>query len=189
MPLSASQNRQDACERLGIDPNRLTKAELDSRLNEDKKFLLNQALGGMSLLFTEFVGFILYHAFREHIHRSGDKIIVNGSYALLAKEFALDMVKERINNEKFDQCDVLAVLWFVFIETIEDMLYGEWGQSYRTAPIKVRFIFSRVTRDRLCREIQSTNEFMKKRSMKKPWAIGVAEGQGLFEFVKSCILE
>ena len=26
-------------------------------------------------------------------------------------------------------------------------------------------------------------------SLKKPWAIGVTEGQGLFEFVKSCILE
>jgi len=84
---------------------------------------------------------------------------------------------------------VLAVLWLVFVETIDDMLYGEWGRSYRAAPIKVRFIFSRETRDRLYREIQSADEFMKKRSMKKPWAIGVTEGQGLFDFVRSCILE
>ena len=189
MPLSATQNRQEAYERLGIDPNRLTKAELDSRLNEDNKFLLNQALGGMSLLFTEFVGFIFFRAFGENIHRYGDRIIANGSYSPLTKEYALDKVKEYISNGTFDQRDILAVLWLVFVETIDDMLYGEWGRSYRAAPIKVRFIFSRETRDRLYREIQSTNEFMKKRSMKKPWAIGVAEGQGLFDFVRSCILE
>ncbi len=189
MPLSVTQNRQDACERLGIDPNRLTKAELDSRLNEDNKFLLNQALGGMSLLFTEFVGFSFFRVFREHIHRYGHRIIANGSYASLTKEFALDAVKEHISAETFDQRDTLAILWLVFAETIDDMLYSEWGQSYRAAPIKVRFIFSRGTRERLYREIQSTNEFMKKRSMKKPWAIGVAEGQGLFDFVRSCILE
>ena len=189
MPLSATQNRQEACERLGIDPNRLTKAELDSRLNDDNTFLLNQALGGMSLLFTEFVGFIFFRAFGEHIHRYGHRIIANGSYSPLTKEFALDIVKERISSGTFDQCDILAVLWLAFVETIDDMLYGEWGRSYRAAPIKVRFIFSRETRERLYRQIQSTNEYMKKRSMKQTWAIGVAEGQGLFDFVKSCILE
>lgn len=189
MPLSATQNRQEACERLAINPNRLTKAELDSRLNDDNMFLLNQALGGMSLLFTEFVGFIFFRAFEEHIHRYGHRIIANGSYFLLRKEFALDTVKEHISTGSFDQHDILAVLWLAFVETIDDMLYGEWGRSYRTAPIKVRFIFSRETRERLYRQIQSTNEYMKKRIMKQTWAIGVAEGQGLFDFVRSCILE
>lgn len=189
MPLSATQNRQEACERLAIDPNRLTKAELDSRLNDDNTFLLNQALGGMSLLFTEFVGFIFFRAFEEHIHRYGHRIIANGSYSPLRKEFALDTVKEHISTGSFDQHDILAVLWLAFVETIDDMLYGEWGRSYRAAPIKVRFIFSRETRERLYRQIQSTNEYMKKRSMKQTWAIGVAEGQGLFDFVRSCILE
>ncbi len=143
----------------------------------------------MSLLFTEFVGFIFFRAFGEHIHRYGHRIIANGSYSPLTKEFALDIVKERISSGTFDQCDILAVLWLAFVETIDDMLYGEWGRSYRAAPIKVRFIFSRETRERLYRQIQSTNEYMKKRSMKQTWAIGVAEGQGLFDFVKSCILE
>ena len=183
------QNRQEACERLAIDPNHLSKAELDSRLNDDNTFLLNQALGGMSLLFTEFVGFIFFRAFGEHIHRYGQRIIANGGYSPLRKEFALDTVKEHISTGSFDQHDILAVLWLAFVETIDDMLYGEWGRSYRAAPIKVRFIFSRETRERLYRQIQSTNEFMKKRSMKQTWAIGVAEGQGLFDFVRSCILE
>ncbi len=189
MSLSASQNRQEACVRLGIDPSRMTKADLDSRLNQDNKFLLNQALGGMSLLFTEFVGFICYRAFGEHIHRYGRRLVANHSFDTLTKQFAIETVKERINTGTFDPHDVLAVLWLIFVETIEDLLTGGWGQSYQAAPIKVRFIFSRETRDRLYRDIQSTNEFMKKRSLKKPWAIGVAENQGLFEFVRSCVME
>jgi hypothetical protein len=36
---------------------------------------------------------------------------------------------------------------------------------------------------------QNTNDFMKKSSLKKTWAVGVAEGQGLFEFVRSCVIE
>jgi hypothetical protein len=37
-------------------------------------------------------------------------------------------------------------------------------------------------------DLVNTNEFMKKRSLKKPWAIGVSENQGLFEFIKACVL-
>jgi hypothetical protein len=188
MSLSASQNRQDACERLGIDSSSMTKAELDARLNQDNKFLLNQALSGMSLLFTEFVGFVCYRAFGKDLHHIGRKLIANHSIATLATDFATESVKENINTGTFNPCDILAVLWLVYVETVEDLLNSGWGQSYRAAPIKVRFIFSRETRERFYREIQNTNEFMKKRSLKKPWAIGVSENQGLFEFIKACVL-
>ncbi len=178
-----------SAERLGLDTNRMSKAELDARLNQDNKFLLNQALGGMSLLFTEFVGFMCYRAFGENIHRNGRKLVVNHSFAALTKQFAIETVKEQISTGTYDPHDILAVLWQVFVETVEDLLTSGWGQSYQAAPVKVRFIFSRETRDRLYREIQSTNDFMKKRSLKKTWAIGVAENQGLFEFIRSCVVE
>jgi hypothetical protein len=189
MSLSASQNRQDACERLGIESSRMARAELDALLNQDSKFMLNQVLSGMSLLFTEFIGFTCFYAFKEDLHHLGAKIAANHSFATLITEFAIDTVKDRINSGTFNPQDILVILWLAFVETIEDLLNSGWGQSYRAAPIKVRFIFSRETRDRLYREIQNTNEFMKKRSLKKPWAIGVAEHQGLFEFVRSCIVK
>lgn len=189
MPLSVPQNRQAAYERLGIDPNRMARAELDAQLSTDTKFLLNQALSGMSLLFTEFVGFICYRAFGKDLHHIGRTLVANHSFTTLTTDFAIDVVKERITSRTFDAHDILAVLWLVFVETVEDLLNGGWGQSYRAAPIKVRFIFSKETRERLCREVQQTDEFMKKRSVKKPWAIGIPEKQGLFEFVKNCALQ
>jgi hypothetical protein len=188
MAPSARQNRDEACLRLGIDTGRLSKAELDVRLSQDNRFLLNQVLGGVSLLFTEFIGFVCFRALGEQVHRFGSRILANYSFNTLAAEFDIEAVKEQINGGTFAERDLLAVLWLVFVETIEDMLTGGWGQSYRAAPVKVRFIFSRETRDRLYREIQSLDDFMKKRSVKKPWAIGVGEGQGLFDFVRSCII-
>ncbi len=191
MALSASQNRQEARERLGIDVSSMTsRAELDARLSQDTRFLLNQALGSMSLLFTEFVGFILYRSFGDHIHQYGSRILKNYSFATLATQYATDVVKEKIETGTFAERDLLVILWLAFVDTIEDMITGGWGPLYRAAAIKVRFIFNQKdTRERLYRDIQSTNDFMKKRSLKKTWAIGVAEGQGLFEFVKSCVME
>jgi hypothetical protein len=81
-------------------------------------------------------------------------------------------------------------LWLAFVDTIEDMITGGWGPLYRAAHVKVRFIFNQKdTRERLYRDIQNTNDFMKKRSLKRTWAVGVADSQGLFEFVRSCVME
>ena len=191
MALSASENRQEARERLGIEINNMTsRAELDARLSKDTKFLLNQALSGMSLLFTEFVGFILYRALGDNFQQYGPQILKNHSFAILATQYAIDEVKEKIGSGIFAERDLLVVLWLAFVDTIEDMITGGWGLLYSAAPIKVRFIFNQKdTRERLYRDIQSTNDFMKKRSLKKTWAVGVAEDQGLFEFVRSCVRE
>lgn len=185
---AAAENRQKACERLQIDP-KMTKAELDVRLNQDNSFLLNQALGSMSLLFTEFVGFILYHTFEDNWHHYGQRILANHSFASLASKYDIEDVREQIISKSFDERDILVVLWLAFVDIIEDLLVSGWGQSYRAAPVKPRFILSRETRDRLYREVQNTNEFMKKRSLKKTWATGVPEGQGLYDFVRNCLLK
>ena len=184
---SAAQNRQEASTRLQIDL-RMPKAELDVQLSQDNTFLLNQALGGMSLLFAEFVGFIFYRSFGEQLHRYGQRILSNHSFATLSSQYAIETVREKITSESFDERDLLSIMWLAFVHTIEDLMATVWGQSYRAAPVKSRFIFSRETRDRLYRQIQSTNDFMKKRSLKQAWAIGVNEGQGLFDFVKSCVV-
>ncbi|HEY0737191.1 MAG TPA: AIPR family protein [Herpetosiphonaceae bacterium] len=183
---SATQNRQDACNRLQIDP-RMAKAELDVRLSQDNTFLLNQVLGGMSLLFTEFVGFVFYRSLGDQLHRYGPRILANHSFATLTSQYAIEAVRERIKTEDFHERDLLAILWLAFVDTIEDLMASGWGQSYQAAPVKSRFIFLRETRDRIYRQVQSTNDFMKKRSLKQAWTIGVAEGQGLFDFVKSCL--
>jgi hypothetical protein len=188
MSPTASQNRQDTCLRLGIDPDTMSKAELDVELSKDHEFILNQALGGMSLLFTEFIGFVFYRSLGDKIHRVGQRILESPSFATLVTDFAMETVKERAWTGNFEPDDLLIVLWLAFVDQIRDMLENDWGQGYRAAPIKVRFIFSTETRNRLYRKVQSLNDFMKKRTYTETWAVGVSEGQGLFEFVDACVM-
>jgi hypothetical protein len=111
----------------------MTKAELDARLSRDNEFLLNQVLAGMSMLFTEFVGFVLYRALGESIHHYGNRLLNNYSFASLAKQYAPELVKEQIDTGTFAEHDLLSVLWLLFVETIEDMINSGWGESYRAA--------------------------------------------------------
>jgi hypothetical protein len=189
MTIGAAQNRQQAYTRLGLDPARMSRSELDARLSQDDKFLLNQALNSMSVLFTEFVGFVLFRAFGESLHRQGPRILENHGYYIMKTQYAPELIKEQIEKQSFAERDLLVVLWLAFVDFIEDMLNSDWRQSYQLANVKVRFVFSKATRERLYKSVIDTNEYMKKRSLRKPWAIGVAEGQGLFDFVKSCIAE
>ncbi len=184
---TTAQNRELACARLGIDARSLSIADLDSRLSKDSSFVVNQVLRGMSFLFTEFVGFCLYHALGRDIHRYGRKILANHSFAALASVYDTDAVRDTVQQERFDQHDLLCILWLNFVETVDELYARGWGDSYRAATAKARFIHSHETRERLYRAVQETDEFMKKRALKKNWAIGVAEGQGLFAFIKSCI--
>jgi hypothetical protein len=183
MTPSAQQNRQSTCERLGIDPKSLSKAQLDVQLAEDETYTLIQTLNGMSVLFVEFVGYVLYKALEEKLHRIGYKICSNHSFQSLATNYSVEEIKALIDSETYHARDILAILWLAFVDTIQDMLLGEWGKSYRTAQVKVRFIFSNETRNQLYRAISDKNEFMKKRTLSKTWAYGVSEGQGLFDFI------
>jgi hypothetical protein len=186
--IGATQNRQEAYARLNLDPQRLSRAELDTRLGQDDIFLLNQALNSMSGLFTEFVGFMFFRALGEDIHRLGHRILDNHSYCTLKTQFSLEALKELIDKQTYSDHDLLIVLWLAFKYFIEDMLSGDWRQSYQLANVKTRFVFSKPTRERLFKMVMDTNEYMKKRNLTKPWAVGVAEGQNLFDFVRSCVL-
>lgn len=182
---SARQNRIDACSRLGIDPSKLARAEVDARLIQDETYTLNQALNGMSMLFTEFFGYVLYEALGDEIQVLGSRLINNHAIHYLFTEYYFDDMESVVKSEQFERDDLLFVLWFAFVDTIQDMLLSGWGQSYRASNVKVRFIFSRETRTQLYREISNKNEFMKRRILAKVWAAGVPEGSGLFDFVRS----
>jgi len=184
---SASQNRLSAAERLGIDVNK-PKAVLDAELSADREFVLYQALGGMSVLFTEFVGFVLFRTFGRDLHQYGIRILGNRSFRTM-KEGLTENVLELIALEQMSPDDLLTVLWSLFKDLIDDMLSTSWGQSYRAAPVKVRFTFSRDTREKLYRTADEWNSIMRRKALIRPWAIGIRDQQGLYDFVRECVLK
>lgn len=185
---SSIENRRKACERLNIDFVKINKSELDSKLNKDNKFFLNQVLSGMTYLFTEFVGFVFFESFGGKIHELGRKILNNYSYKVLFENYTSEEILRNIEDECFNENDVLPILWLLFVNIIEDMINEQWAESYKAASSKPRFIVSKETRGRLYKKVQDIDNYMKRKTLKETWAIGANQGEGLFEFIKRSIL-
>lgn len=186
--LSPQEYRREACDRLGLDP-KLPKLELEVELNKDSKFMLNQALNSMSYLFVEYIGFVLFRTFGENLHAQGSKILANHSFKSMARELSPQGTSTDLEEGNFDPKDVLAVLWLVFVDTVQGLFQSKWGESYRSAPVRTRFIMREETRRQLYSDIQEMDNFMKRRTPMKNWSVGIREEQGLFQFIEECLLK
>ncbi len=191
------ENRKACFNRLGDDINKkleiedykkLSTVELDGKMFEyDNEFALNSILRYMPFLFTDFVGFVLFESLGESIYSFSKNIIMSPSFSSLKDNLDYDSVKEKIKNENFENNDLLVILWLIFYDKIEDWVNTDWKQSYRGADRKQRFVLSKETRNKLYHDIISMDKFMKKKPLTKIWAIGVNEGQGLFEYIDKVI--
>jgi len=180
---SAKRCRDSAIERLSLDPSSQTREELEVALSQDDEYTLAQVLRGSSLLFVELLGYVLYRSVKSP-HSVGAAILSKGIPALLREEFSLDTAVEILSSDAFEANDTVAVIWKAFLYIIETLAYGPWGDSYRAAPVKVRFLLSPETRKRFTTEFDRLDEFLKKREVPRTWAAGIAKGQGLYGFVK-----
>lgn len=196
---SPKENRKQCYGRLGDEINKkldiddytkLSTIELDGKMFEkDNDFAIYSILRYMPFLFTDFVGFILFEALGENVYNNGKKIISTSSYNLLKNELGYELIKNAIDNDAFEENDLLIILWLIFYDKIEDWINTDWKQSYRGADRKQRFVLSKETRNKLYNDISSMDKFMKKKPLTKIWAIGVNEGQGLFEFIHQIIVK
>ncbi len=185
---SAQLNRLQTCERLNINPADCSRDQLDAKLSDDDEYVLNQALKNMSLLFTEFVGYVFFESIGERLHSVGERILGNGSFQYLSENYQLDIVRDRVFDGDFKDNDLLIILWLVFHDLVRDMVTMNWGTGYKTAPVKKDYIFSEETRRRLYNGFEDQNKFMKKRILPKPWATGIKEGNNVCDFVRVLVL-
>ena len=183
---SAKANRETAIARLHLDTSSMTKEEIDVELVKDHKYTLGQVLRSSSLLFVETLGYVLYKSL-DQPHGKGALLFANGIAMQLKDTFDLEAVARTIEAEEFDPTDVLAVIWNAFYYVLDSLLMGSWGESYRAASVKTRFLLSVETRKRITSELDKLDSFLRKRELARVWATGIAPGQGLYGFVASCI--
>lgn len=187
MTPSPQENRRQAMKRLRIAEN-ISRQEQDVLLSKDEKFVLMQALNAMAYLFVEFTGFIFFKTFEEELHRMGPKILANHTYQEMTKHTVPNLDQEQIWNGDFSPDDVLVVLWLIFVDTIEDLFNSPWGEGYKTAIVKTRFILRAENRTYFYKTILKRDSYMQKKTPQTNWSFGVKENQGLFDFIKQCIL-
>ena len=183
---SAKANREMAIARLNLDTSSVTKEEIDVALAKDHEYTLGQVLRSSSLLFVEILGYVLYKSLGQP-HGEGALLFANGIAKQLKDTFDLETVAHTLEAEEFDPTDVLAVIWNAFYYVLDNLLLGTWGESYRAASVKTRFLLSVETRKRITSELDKLDSFLRKRELARVWATGIAPGQGLYGFVASCI--
>ncbi len=180
--LSTRENRDRACQRLGINPEETPKEELDVTLAGDNEYLFEQVLSGMSYVFVEFFGYILYRAFDAQVHDIGFPLLRNGSLAFLKETYDLSTVVPRVRSETTEPHDLLVVAWFAFRHTVNNLMAGPWKQSYQTARNRTRFNHSTQTRTHLYRELNELDKFMSRTQLTYVWASSIPAEKGLFQY-------
>jgi len=185
--LSSRENRESACERLRLDPDNIPREELDVSLSKDDDYLLEQVLSGMSFVFVEFFGYLLYEALGEDIHSAGSRLLQNGSLKYLSGTVDFETVAKNVHSGQTEPDDLLVVAWLAFRHTIDQLMAGPWKQSYQTARNRTRFNHSIDTRSRICKQVDELNKFMEKSQLIQVWAAGIPARIGLYQYFRSIL--
>ena len=183
---SAKKNRDAAIERLALDQTTQTREEIEVALSQDYEYTLGQVLRGATLLFVELLGYVLYRSL-ENPHARAASILSSGIASQLKEEYDLEAAVEILDSDEFESDDVIAVIWKAFLYIVETLVFSPWGDSYRAAPVKFRFLLSQETRKRFTAEFDQLDEFLRRRGLPRAWAAGISKEQGLYGFVSSSL--
>ena len=185
---SQRENYESALKRLGIDPARTPREQIELKLSEDTDYVLGQVLSGMSLLFVEFFGLLLSRSVPADIDRIGPELLRNCSLGSLQQKLNFEEVALRVNQVNFEPNDVLAVSWCAFKHCVEELVGTAWLTEYRQARSRNRFAYSVDTRARLQKSLNSLHQYTQRTQLTRPWAVGIVPPDGLFGNISRSIL-
>lgn len=187
---STQVNRKEALQRRGInDRNQISTADEEKILGEDEEYILNQALGTMSLVFVEFIGLTLFRIFGSDAHRIGEFLLRNHSWGAIANnldwQYAVDRAKNLNTNLAHD--DLLIIMWLFFREAVQTLMGGAWQTAYRNTRYKPRFVLNH--RNSIYQETLAMDQSIQRRVPIRIWAYGIREGEGFFGYIRRVIME
>lgn len=183
-------SREQAMKRLGIVAAKSSREQIENALAGDSEYVINQVLSGMSFLFAEYLGYLIYSACGDKTSTSGRLLLKNGSFADLLLKMNFEDVSARVKVQDIKQGDILAVAWWSFRHCIEELAGGSWLTEYRQARSRNRFTYSATeTRERLIKAFDSLNQYTEKAQLTRPWAIGIAPPNGLIGMIKKTLIK
>lgn len=183
VPLTAREARQEAISRMGLDPSQPNEV-LDAKLSQDVTFLRSRVLNGMSFVFCDFLGHVLFRTFGRQTHYVGPALLKTPSLIQSMKSGTMDVIVEEIRAGSVKAGEVLGIVWFTFDHIIDELLAGAWRDSYLASPVKSKFLYSKDTRNRLARSFNDLEGFMQRSQLTKPWAAHIGSGVGIGEYCK-----
>lgn len=179
--LSAKQNREAALERLkrGSGPVAADDQDVEIKLARDQEYLLELAIAGMTFVFVDFLGFLLFEAVGERVHEAGDKLLSSGCLKRLAQSNDFTWVPSYVRECQFEPTDVLCLGWHAFRSTLEQLLGTPWKELYQSARNRSRFNHSAENRRQILDRFKQINQFMERTTLMETWATGIPLKTGL----------
>ncbi|GAB6180334.1 hypothetical protein JCM14036_16530 [Desulfotomaculum defluvii] len=179
--------KERTCKRLDLYSTKMSSEEITSELLKDNDYLLGLALSGMSFLFVEILGYMLYQALRADLHIIGHRFLKNGSFAYLKETFDLKEIRRRVEDEDFNSDDILCVSWFIFTHIVNEMLSGAWKDSYLSSTNRSRFLYQKDTRQRIIKGLEDLHKYAMKNGLMKTWGGNIVAGQGIYGYIRNSI--
>jgi hypothetical protein len=176
-------NRDQAIKRLNLED--CTREEIEKTLYEDKEYRVNRILSAWSLLFPEFVGYILYRTFGNEVHSIGHRLFATPSFEALVRNRDFSRLSDSVRNDTHEPDDVLPVLWRLF-EHVAHQLAGEgtaWLRQWQNSPTRTRFNYSINSRRSLFEELNHLDNYVQKEQFIRPWAIGINRHKGIYKYI------
>jgi len=184
--LTAIQAREEAKNRLSLDPN-APKETVDIILTSDPVYVQNRVLSGMSFLFVEFFGYLLFSAFGEQIHEIGNKLLRIPSISHLLSTGNYEKLVKAVRKGKVYKKDLLVISWFAFNHILAQMLGTPWKDNYFAAGSKTRFYYSKQTRETIYSTLSGLDQFMEVSQLTTSWTVDIPKKTTLSQYFKKAL--
>jgi hypothetical protein len=161
--------------------------EVDRKMLNDPEFLHNMVLLGMSFVFVEFFGYILFKALGDSVHSYGRALLSTGPFPDLVKTASPDGIVESVRSQKLRDDDLLGVAWCAFGHLIDQLLAGPWKDGYLTASPQSRFNHSKDTRSRILRSFEELETYMERAPLTTHWTTGIPAGRSISAYFREVL--
>lgn len=182
VPVSSRQAREDAIDRLRLNRND-PKENIDVKLIEDAEYNRARVVNGMSYLFVEIFGFVLFKSLSGKVSPLAARILKTRSFSELVRLGDLPAI-DPIRKGEFGPDDIVALVYHAFVHVIDQLLGGAWKESYLSASPKSRFNYSKSTRERFAKQFDELDSFMTRTQLTVPWATHIPAKTGLYRYIR-----
>lgn len=185
IPISTRISRENAIAKKNLKKGQ-PKEEIDMVINEDYDFLKARVLNGMSLIFVELFGYVLYKSIGNNIYFIGNKLINTTTFSYIHRYGAVSNIND-IRNKDIKSDDVLGLIWCAFDHIIDELLASAWKESFLSAFPRSRFNYSKDTRSRVIKSMDNLDSYMSKTQLTRVWAASIPSGYGFYSYINKIL--
>lgn len=165
-----------------------TAEETNAALRGNQDYARASILRGTALVFTEFVGFILYSSFSSDLRASAVKFLNNGSMKKGYEDYDFSDAIQSIADQSYEDDDLILVLWSLYEDIIDGFVSDPaWIDAWKAQGNVSRYHHGHSFRRKVLDAVVQRNQTLQRRSLDKPFSKGFDDNQSIFVYVSKLL--